>query len=273
MSGSHILTPDWISEAEIECDSEFSSALSIQNLFMVQQSFYYQSDGLGLISIIVDASVAKPWDGLALLYHNGYTGTVHVTSGNSYANIFSAPDYDHTAKSLVFPGDLSKFTHRHTWIKLDSVQTHRYIGIRINDPTNPDGHFRAGVLAIGTVFTPRFGAAIGSKKGYHDLSHSTRLRSGESISIPKKKKLIGSWSFPKQPLEDRIKWENINMVYGSSIPIVFKWDPWGPDPTLYQQYDLYYGKAQWPSGGAFTYANAGEGIGGLWDVDFGMEEL
>jgi hypothetical protein len=149
-----------------------------------------------------------------------------------------------------------------------SIKNHRYIGIEILDNSNPDGYFQCGVVIIGVKFTPRIGPDLGARSGRDDPSSMIRLLNGEPIVRPKRGIDVGTWPFPMQSPAETIRWRELNRVYGSKIPMVMKWDP-NPTSGLYEQYTLFYGYAQWRSGGPIVYSNGH----GLNDVEVSIVEV
>lgn len=279
MSGFHVLTPSWTAGSTATSNSTAAADLTAANLLRVQPSWFYRSAGLTVgadpIRITIDAGEAKPWDTVALLYNNGYTGTIRIKSNNSTGTLYSSPSYDSNSAgtfNLAFPGDLSGFPDRQTWVHVPTIQTHRYIGIEISDTDNPDGYFEAGVVMSGILFTPTRGADIGSGIGYDDPSVAVELVSGETIVRPKRSKAVGRFLLPNQTREDAEVWRHLNYVYGSKIPVIFKWDPL--DTLLYQQGRLIYGFMSFRSGGAVIYSHAtGNTPGGLHDVEVSIREV
>ena len=272
MSGFHILTPSWTSGATATSNSHASTLVTAQNLLFVQPSRKYRSSGIGTINITLDAGSAKNWDTVALLRHNGYTGTAQVFAGSSSATLFSAPSYTGTAKPLRFPGDLSAFSGSgyDTWLYEGSIRSHQYIGIRILDPSNPDGYFECGVAMVGVKFTPGIGPDLGARTGRDDPSSMIRLLNGEAIVRPKRGIDVGAFTFPMQTPAETIRWREINRIYGQKIPMVCKWDPIPTQPDgAYQQHTMYYGYAQWRAGGPITYSNGH----GLSEVEFDLVEV
>lgn len=267
MSGSHLLPPSWSSGASATSNDDDSTDVAASNLLKIQHSRKWRSGGLGTLQVTIDAGSAQSWDTVALLYHNGYTGTLRVTSHGSTGALFSAPDFDNGTVPLRFTGDLTAFTAYHTWVATGTTQTYRYVGLEISDGSNPDGYFEAGVVVVGEVFTPQIGAELGSRFGGTDPSEIIRLVNGEGIV--RAKRLYGdtSWIFPYQPESDAYEFYKIHRLYGSKIPIVFKWDIIGGGS--YEQYQVYYGYPKWRSGGPFTYTNGA----GLYDVEVGIVEV
>jgi hypothetical protein len=173
---------------------------------------------------------------------------------------------------MAFPGDLSGFPTRHVWVKVPTTQTHRYIGIEISDPSNPNGYFEAGVVMAGVVFTPTRGPDIGAAIGYDDPSVAIDMASNETIVRPKRSKIVGRFNLPDQNQVDAEMWRHLNYAYGHKIPVIFKWDPL--DTNLYQQGRFIYGYMQFRSGGAITYSRATANTsGGLYDVEVGIKEV
>lgn len=271
MSGFHILPPSWTSGATISANSEASPLVSASNLLFTQPSRKWRSDGLETIEITIDAGVARQWDTVALLHHNGSAnGTIQVFAGSDSATLFTAPSYSSTVKDLRFPGDLGVFLDYHTWLYEGSIRSHRYLGLRILDVTNANGYVEAGVVVAGVKFEPRIGPDLGAKTGRDDPSAKIRLLNGEAIVRPKRGIDVGNFNFPMQSPTETIRWRDIHRTYGQKIPMVFKWDP---IPTQvdgsYQQHTFFYGYAQWRSGGPITYSN-GHGFN---DVEMSLEEV
>lgn len=273
MSGFHLLPPSWTSGASATANSEANASVGAANLLFVQPSRKWRSAGLGTLRITLDGTAEKPWDTIALLQHNGSTtGTIQVMATNTLANLFTSPTYTSAILPLRFPGDLSAFSTRgfDAWLYLDAIRTHRYIGLQIIDGLNPDGYFQASVVVAGLKFTPGVGPELGAQTGRDDTSSTNRLLNGEPIVRPKRGMDVGSWSFPMQTPAETIRWREINRIYGSKIPMVFKWDP---IPTQldgsYQQHTFYYGYAKWRGGGPIT-STTGHGFS---EVEMSLEEV
>lgn len=269
MSGFHILAPSWTSGATLTASSEHTANTTGSNLLFVQPSRKWRSSGLGTLRISINAGSVKSWDTVSLLRHNGFNGTIQVFAAASEANVFTTPDYQTMAVPLRFSGNLSVFTEYDTWVYInEEPKTHQYIGLEILDNSNPDGYFEAGVVMIGVKFSPGVGPDLGARSGRDDPSTMVRLLNGEAIVRPKRGIDTGTWSFPMQTPAETIRWREINRIYGSKIPMVFKWDP-NPLSGLYEQYTLFYGYAQWRSGGPIVYSNGH----GLNDVEVSIVEV
>lgn len=223
---------------------------------------------LGTLRLTFDAGSEKSWDTVGLKAHNGHTGTVQIFASNVLANVFTSPSYTGSVVSLRFPGDLTPFTEYDMWIYTGSIKSHQYIGLQIIDNFNPAGFFQLGVVLIGVQFEPRLGPDLGMKIGRDDPSPMNRARNSEAVVRPLRGIDIGTLQFPKQSPEEMIRWYQLNRVYGSKIPMMYKWDPI-PATQLTEQYFVYYGFAQWPAGGAFSLATGH----GDWDVQMGIVEL
>lgn len=269
MSGFHILPPSWTSGATVTANSTDSPDVGATNTLFVQPSRKWRSATLGTLRLTYTASGEKPWDTVALKAHNGSTtGTVQIFATNIFANLFTSPSYTSAIVPLRFAGDLTPFTEYDTWIYTGALRSHQYIGIQIIDNINPDGYFQLGVTLIGVQFEPKSGPDIGMQIGRDDPSQMNRARNSEAVVRPLRGIDTGSLSFPKQSPEEMIRWYQINRVYGSKIPMIFKWDPI-PSTQLTEQYFFYYGYPQWPSGGPFSLATGH----GDWDVQMGVVEL
>lgn len=270
MGNWHLLTPDWTSGATASSNSDASSTTTAVNLLKVQQSVKWRSAVLTSLQVTLDAGSAVAWDTLALLYHNGTSsGTIRVTSNASTGTLFSSPSYDSTALGLTFSGDLSSFAENHSWLAVGSTQTYRYIGIEINDATNPDGYFEAGVVMAGELWTPPMGPDLGASFGRNDPSEEVNLVNGETIKRPKRGRDVATWTFPKQSAAQVYgNWLPIHRLYGSKIPVVAKWDPLVAN---YEQHGLWYGYAQWRDNGPVTFVNGTNN--GFYDVEMGIAEV
>lgn len=279
MSGFHVLHPSWSSGCTVVSNSDASAEFAASNLLRVQPSWFWRSAGLTAgatpLRLTFDTGSPKPWDFVSLLYTNAFSGTIRVRGNNSTGTLFTSPDFDSISVgtfNLLFPGDLSMWPDRHVLVRIPTTQTHRYIGVEIVDASNPDGHFDAGVAVIGATFTPDRGAALGSGMGYDDPSVEVEMGSNESQARPKRSKAVGQWNLPDQSKADAEMWRWLNYAYGKKIPVIFKWDPL--DGLLYEQNTFVYGRMQWRSGGAITYAHATANVpGGLYDVQVGIKEL
>jgi len=268
MSGFHITPPNWTLGATVTANSTKSTDVGASNLLFVQRSRKWRSAALGTLRLTFDGGTEKPWDTVDMRGHNGFTGTVQVFASNILANVFTTPTYTSAIKTLRFPGDLTAFTEYDTWIYTGALRSHRYIGIQIIDNANPEGFFELGVVIIGVKFEPRLGPDIGAQVSRDDPSVRVRLLNGEGITRPKRAIDMVNFSFPKQSPTETLRWKQINRIYGSKIPMGFKWDPIIAGQQS-EQYGMYYGYATWPSGGTFTSAT-GHGDN---DVQMGIEEL
>ena len=267
MSFFHVLTPTFTAGSAVTANSEASAAVGAANLIRIQQDWFWRSAGLSNVRITIDATETRPWDTVALAYHNiTSSGTVRVTSNASTGSLFTSPSYDSGALSPVFGGDLTSFTYNHFWFASGAIKNFRYIGLEINDATNTDGYVRAGVVMAGEIFTPTIGADLGSSEGPEDPSEEIRMVSGSHIVRPKRQRDGGSWAFPKQNKDDRDEWKRMTRVFGRHTPVIFKWDP--PDNTGDQE-TFYYGYLRWQPGRLVTFANGQ----GLYDVEMGIAEV
>lgn len=269
MSGFDLLPPGWTSGASVIASSQASASTPGSNLLHVQPSRKWRSLGLGPHRLTFNGGSVKSWDTVALLRHNGSaTGTIQVFAAAAEADVFTTPDYVSGTFPLVFSGDLSAFLEYDSWFYAGAVRNHQFIGIEILDASNPDGFFQCGVAMIGVKFTPGIGPDLGARTGRDDPSSVVRLLNGEAIVRPKRGMDVGTWNFPMQTPTETIRWREINRIYGSKIPMVFKWEP-NPTGALTQQYTFFYGYAQWRSGGPIVYSN-GHGFN---DVELSFEEV
>jgi len=260
MSKHHFLTPSWTSGASATSNGAATADTDADKLLQVQTSRKFRSDSDTGIRITLDAGSAKPFDTVALIAHNGVsTDTVTITAHTSTTGLFTTPAFSFGPASAVFTGDLSAFIERDIIIPVGGTQTYRYIGIEINAASNPDNYFEAGVVIVGEDFEPDIGMEPGWNIGWNDPSEQQRSLNGEAVVRAKRKYRVGSGNFPKQVFTDAIRWLTINMVYGSSIPVL-KW--WEPPVSGYQQHFVEYSHLQWPSGGALQFVNKD----GLFDV-------
>jgi len=268
MSGFHILPPSWTAGAAATSPSQANVNVAASNLLFIQPSRKWQSAALGTLRVTLDGGSSKQWDTVALLRHNGFTGTLQIFATNTLADLFTAPAYTSSTFPLRFPGDLTPFPEYDTWTYHGSIRTHRYIGLQIVDNSNPAGFFRAGVVMVGVKFTPNLGPELGARTGRNDPSAAIRLLNGEAVVRPKRGIDVGTFTFPMQTPTEVIRWRQINRTYGSKIPMTYKWDP-NPSTQQTEQYTFYYGYAQWQSGGPITYTNAH----GMCDVEMSIEEV
>ncbi len=266
MSGFHILTPSWTAGATVTASSEATPVVGAMNLLATQPSRKWRSAGLGTLQLTLDAGESKPWDTVALLYHNGFDGTMRATGDDVPGDLFASPIYSSEQVPLRFLGDLSSFSEYQTWFYAGTQQNTRYVGIEIVDNNNPDGYFQSGVVMVGNRFTPKIGAELGARFGRDDPSIRIRLLNGESVVRPKRGYDVGTWKFPKQDQTDHIRWLEIHRVYGSKFPVIFKWDPLEGN---FEQHTFYYGHMIWRSGGPFSYVTADP----RYDVEVGIEEV
>lgn len=264
MSGFHILAPTWVAGATATSNDDANVQLAASNLTSVQYTRYWQTGSPDGIQLTLDAGEARAWNTIVLLYNNGYDGTAFFKSNASTGTLFSGPSFNSGSQDIVLPGGAFAFQYHHTWYAADTTQTHRYIGIEIDDTDNPEGFFSAGVVMAGVRFMPRIGADLGSRRGYDDPSVAVEMVSGETIVRPKRSKMTGNWVFPYQSEADTMQWDYLMRTFGKKIPLVFKWEP--RDNAIYQQQTLFYGFAQW---GNITYVHAH----GMWTVEVGMKEL
>jgi hypothetical protein len=273
MSGFHILPPSWTSGATAASNSHANSSVSASNLLFTQPSRKWRSGILGILRVTLTASAEKQWDSIALLQHNGSaSATIQIFATNTFANLFTSPSYTSAVFPLRFPGDLSAFEDRgyDTWLYLGSIRTHRYIGLQITETINPAGYFQASVVVIGVKFQPGVGPELGAKTGRDDPSSVIRMLNGEAVVRPKRGMDVGSWTFPMQTPAETIRWREINRIYASKIPMVFKWDSIpAPIDGSRQQHTFYYGYAKWRDGGPITYVNGY----GFSEVEMGFEEI
>ena len=268
MSGFHILPPSWTSGATATSTSQANVNVAAANLLFAQPSRKWQSAALGTLRVTFNAGSVKQWDSFSLLRHNGFSGTLQIFAANILANVFTTPLYTSSTFPLRFPGDLTPFNEYDTWAYTGALRTHQYIGLQIIDNANPAGFFRAGVAMAGVKFTPGLGPDLGARTGRNDPSAAIRLLNGEAVVRPKRGLDVGTFTFPMQTPTEVIRWRQINRIYGSRIPMVYKWDP-NPITQQTEQYTFYYGYAQWQSGGPITYTNGH----GMCDVEMGIEEL
>jgi len=268
MSGFHILPPSWTSGATASANSQANASVAASNLLFVQPSRKWQSLALGTLRVTLDAGSSKSWDTVSLLRHNGFNGTLQIMATDTLANLFTTPSYTSSTFPLRFPGDLTPFLEYDTWTYHSSVRTHRYIGLQIIDSSNPAGFFRAGVVMVGVKFMPGLGPELGARSGRDDPSMAIRLLNGEAVVRPKRGIDVGTFMFPMQSPTEVIRWRQIHRIYGSKIPMTYKWDPI-PITQQTEQYTFYYGYAKWRSGGPITYTNGH----GMSDVEMAIEEV
>jgi len=243
MSGFSILYPSWSIGATITSNSELT-ALPASNLGHDLPSKFYRSAADTGIQITIDTLSPKGWQGLALLYHTiSSSGTIQITSNASTGTLFSSPSYDGGAESARFAGDLSSFSDgNHFWHDAGSLQTYRYIGIQIEDGSNPDSYVDAGVVMIGGLFTPSLGPTLGSASGMEEFTEHLKLGNGANFARYIRGDDIMELKFSKQSIDDAVSFQRIRRAYGSHIPLVFKWDPQSGN---YEQEFFVYGYAEW----------------------------
>lgn len=271
MSGFHLLPPSWTSGATATSANQKNAEVGAQNLLFVQPSRRYRSNNLTNVRVTFDTGQPEAWNSMALLFHNGTAaGTFRLYTGDTLGTLFSAPAYQTANYPLRFPGDLSLFQSYHGWLSESQIRTSRYIGLHVDDASNPAGYFEAGVVVVGVKFTPGVGPDLGAKTGRDDPSSMIRLLNGEAIVRAKRGIDTGDWTFPMQTPAETIRWREINRIYGQKIPVAVKWDPI-PFPVggEYQQHTFFYGYPQWRSGGPITYTNGA----GLNEIEFGLIEV
>jgi hypothetical protein len=264
MSGFTILIPTWTAGATATSNSTANAQLAASNLLLTQPSRFWRTATDTGIQLTLDAGEARPWDTVALLYNNGYTGTAIFKANASTGTLFSSPSSSSGTQTLVLPGGSYPFPHHHTWYAAPTTRNFRYLGIEISDASNPDGYFEAGVVMAGLRFQPGPGADIGSSRSYDDPSVAQEMVSGETIVRAKRSRMTGTWTFPYQSEASVEVWDYLIRAFGKKIPLVFKWEP-RVNPLLQQQ-GLYYGFVEW---GDMVFRHAH----GLWDVQVSIREL
>ena len=265
MSRSHVLTPSWTSAATATSNGAATAATDADNLFKTDHTKKFKSNANTNVRITLSAPEARPANAIYLGYTNVTSaGQVTITMNASTGTLYTAPSFTHGPVTGVFAGDLSPFTAYDILIPLPSTQTYRYIGIEIDDPTNPNT-IEAGVAIAGVDFEPKIGAEQGWGIGAVDPSDQKRTLSGIGYVRAKRKFKAWEGTFPKQDNTDGMRWLGINYVYGSSIPVLAWWEPWD---TGFQQYFTIYGHLQWPRK-PVRYVHSEP----RWDVEVSIEEV
>lgn len=248
MAKVHILLKDFSLTAVASSSNEEPDALT--NLIINERpSRRWRTLNLTTIQATVDAGAPQPWDSVFFGYTNATdVATLRVTSNDDAGTLFSAPSYDSGAFTLRFPG-VGEFISWHAFHEAGSTQTFRYVGLEVSDPTNPDGYFTAGVVAIGNLFTPSLDAELGSSRGYVDTSISIEMSNGETVKRrrPRKQSQRISWRFQNE--NDSFFFANLARTYGESTPFVVKKDP---EQSVYGHNLLVYGFAQYRESATIT---------------------
>ena len=270
MSGFGILEPSWNlvdpgSALTITSNNE-NANLPASNLAFFDPSIFHRSNDLTTAQIIIDRGSPAPFDGVMLKSHTiTSSGTVRVTGDTGTGSIFTTPGHDSTALSPVFAGDLSSFTEVDFWYKAPTTQTYRYIGIEISDGSNPNGYFDIGSFIAGLIFTPRLGPNLGSSFGFSENTRKTKSVGGRNYTRRIRSDNIMNLVFPKNDMDDSIRFARLERTYGSDIPLVFKWEPKSGN---YEQELIIFGRAQWPRNGLARLAT-----GKRWDIEVGIEQF
>lgn len=266
MSGFSILYPSWSIGAIVTSNSELAT-LPASNLVRDLPSTFYRSNGDTGIQITIDTLSPKGWRAFALMYHTiSASGTIQITSNAITSTLFTSPSYDGGAESALFAGDLSSFSAgNHYWHDPGSTQTYRYIGIQIEDGSNPDGNIDAGVVMIGGLFTPQLGPALGSSHGMEEFTETLKLGNGANFARYRRPDDMMELQFNKASIADAMTFQQLRRVYGNHIPMVFKWEP---QLGSYEQELIIYGYAQWQ--GLFSLAT---GESGRRDISVGIRQI
>lgn len=193
------------------------------------------------IQITLDAGTPRPWNAILLAYHNGTAaGTLEISADDDSGNLFlPAADYNVT-ESLRYPG-VGEFQNQLALHIAPTIQTHRYIGLEVLDPTNPDGYFSAGVAYVGLLVVPDIQAGLGGDIGYRDLSVKIEMSNGETRSRVRDKKMVQTINWEYQDEASANLFLNLMREYGESREfMIIKY----PEDPAYSRDMVLFGLAQ-----------------------------
>lgn len=188
-------------------------------------SLRWKTTSLTSVQATFDAGSSKPWDTLFLGYHNGTgTGTISIKADDVLANLDTTPDYTPAAEPIRHPGS-REYIDWHYWHETDEPKQHRYIRIEISDATNPAGFFTAAICFIGSRFVPEGNVDIGDSLTHDDLSVTTDMMNGESVTRRRVRKKGQEVNWESLGTDDAMTFDNLLDTYGHSTPIVFRKEP------------------------------------------------